>query len=236
MELAKTCLIISLFFKSSFQNDDFNPSTSKYLTYCPCMGRFGNQAEQMLGAISLAKGTNRSLLVPPFSLNERKPEDNDFSSMFDLKVIQQLLPGSMDLSTFMTKYSEKYWKKKQIFCYRVAMARSEDNNTCPYQYGEPFTGFWKQFGIEFDESIGIDDGGYISFKPQYHSQWKRRFNDVKVLAFFGNPGSFPSLESEQEFIKYIQFNEEMREKVRNFIWTRMGQRKNSRSSDYRETI
>merc|ERR1712050_666911 len=132
----------------------------------------------------------------------------------------------------MTKYSEKYWKKKQIFCYRVAMAISEDNNTCPYQYGEPFTGFWKQFGIEFDESIGIDDGGYISYKPQYHSQWKNRFNDVKVLAFFGNPGSFPSLESEQEFIKYIQFNEDMREKVRNFIWTRMGQKRNSRSSNY----
>lgn len=88
---------------------DFDISTQKYLTYCPCMGRFGNQAEQMLGAISLAIGTNRSLLIPPFTLNDRK--NNTYSSIFDLKTIQKILPGSMDLSTFMENYSEKYWPR-----------------------------------------------------------------------------------------------------------------------------
>ena len=199
-----------------------DPSTLKFITYCPCMGRFGNQAEQMLGAISLAKGTNRSLLIPPFTLNDRK--NNTYSSIFSLKRIQMLLPGSMDLQTFMEKYSSEHWPqdKREILCYTGAMARSDDGKSCPYQYGEPFTSFWKQFSLKFENSRAIDSGGHLSFKPAYHEKFKARFDDMKVMAFFGNPGSFPSIEEEQEFQKYIQFNKQMEDKVRKFMWKRMG--------------
>ena len=108
------------------------------------------------------------------------------------------------------------------------MKRSSDEKQCPYQYGEPFTGFWKQFDITFPKHRAIDDGGYMSFRPNFHAKFKERFSDMKVMAFFGNPGAFPSIEQEQEMQKFIRFSPETEAKVREYIYRNMGAKHHNR--------
>src|SRR5687767_5821017 len=61
-----------------------------YIIYCPCMGRFGNQAEQLLGSLQFAHHLNRTLVLPPFiKYNYHDIEFIPFQDIFDVDAIRE---------------------------------------------------------------------------------------------------------------------------------------------------
>ncbi|KAK6053630.1 hypothetical protein COOONC_08865 [Cooperia oncophora] len=57
-------LILSLV--ASTLGNDFQIDPNGYVVFCPCMGRFGNQVDQLLGVMQFTKYLDRTLVLPNF--------------------------------------------------------------------------------------------------------------------------------------------------------------------------
>lgn len=194
-----------------------NIDPNGYLLYCPCMGRFGNQADHLLGSLAFAKKLNRTLVVPPF-INYGSTTDNSYihySDWFDLTTLVRF-HKVIEMKDFMDNLAPEIWPRgnRTIYCHQVATKRSPDGKSCPAKDGKPFGPFWDNFEIDFDRSklFGYDLS-YYSTKQQWHN----RFSEDRVMAFMGAMAAYPVIEEHRHIQKYVEWNEAVAARRDDFV-------------------
>lgn len=190
-----------------------------YIIYCPCMGRFGNQAEQLLGSLLFAKSLNRTLVLPPFIHYgyNHTPELIPFENVIAIDPIKDY-HNVVTLTDFMRHHATDLWPSgnRIFFCYS---ARNIDAETCDALKGQPYEKFWSTFNISED--------GAIFYKPlstSYHhiEGWKSKFPPTshRILAFVGAPSSFPAYKDAIRLQRHIRISDDIKLRALDFKRTK----------------
>ncbi|RNA04541.1 GDP-fucose O-fucosyltransferase 1, partial [Brachionus plicatilis] len=206
--------ILALLFSTlvSFANTkEIQIDPKGYIVFCPCMGRFGNQMDQFLGALAFAKGIGRTLVLPHFVEYPERFSSSlqiPFQNYFKAEPLAEYTKVIL-MDDFMKIVAPKIWPKgnRTVFCY---MARGNSND-CAAKDGNPFGPYWDYFGVDFDKS---EFYGPLSFDPLFEKhrlEWTNKFPADKytVLAFTGAPGAFPVAETNVPLQKYVKWSDKI---------------------------
>ncbi|XP_022783767.1 GDP-fucose protein O-fucosyltransferase 1-like [Stylophora pistillata] len=206
----------------------FAPSTTDhlstgYIVYCPCMGRFGNQADQFLGSLAFAKGLNRTLVLPPWIVYPSyKRGDSDrvpFDDWFLVKPLEAY-HSVITMENFMKDIAPTIWPpgRRIGFCYSF-----QDVQKCDMKQGNPFGPFWDHFHIDFDDYQ--EHSGLLWDTEQEWARvgWNTRFpeSEFPVIALMGAPGAFPVHSQNRWLQKFVQWSAKVENKAKRFISTVM---------------
>jgi len=219
--------LVLLLFRNSSGNaeleavQDIEGAGSGYILYCPCMGRFGNQADHFLGVLAFAKGTARTLVIPPwieYQIGRGGSEMVSFDSYFNASTVSEY-HDAITMEYFFTELADKVWPvgRRISFCY--VDRRGPESNSCNAKDGNPFGPFWSHFNVSFDASEMYGPLSYDVHHQNAGQQWSQKYPPSKfpVLAFTGAPASFPVQKDNVHLQKYLQFNQEWDSKAKDWI-------------------
>jgi len=217
------------------QADDVEVDANGYIMFCPCMGRFGNQADSYLGALAFAKALNRTLVLPPFveyRPGQRKSIQVPFETYFQVAPIREYHRVITMEDFFKSEVlPTEVWPvhKRISFCYaqrQPSAHHTEDEKKggggiCYAKSGNPFGPFWDNFAVDF---VGSQTYGPKLHYDVHHSgvadQWKAEYRAAEwpVLAFTGAPASYPVQKENVELHKYLfKWNKAVEDKAKAFI-------------------
>jgi peptide-O-fucosyltransferase len=183
------------------------------------MGRFGNQVEHFLGAMSFAKQLNRTLVVPPFRTYKNIP----YNQWFKIEKLGEF-HRVISAEDFMQQIAPKYWPTDQRFgfCWLPKNMINEVSD-CKMKDGYPSEPFWTELGVEkFTTSIIFHDFGMYDY-----DRWKIEYPPEKypVIAMKGAPASFPMRKHDRLNQQYMELSDFMNDQVSNYIREKFSDRK-----------
>ncbi|XP_077552460.1 GDP-fucose protein O-fucosyltransferase 1-like [Haemaphysalis longicornis] len=192
-----------------------------YIVYCPCMGRFGNQADQFLGALAFSKALDRTLVLPPwveYRTGEPRSVQVPFDTYFRVETLAKY-HRVLTMEHFMDRLAPTVWPpgNRTVFCYQ---ARTSGQG-CQAKEGNPFGPFWDTFGVEFDASEFYAPLQY----DIHHGDMARRWRDMypserfPVLAFVGAPANFPVQQENLALQAHLSWSDAVLNRARHFIRT-----------------
>lgn len=249
MKLTLSTLVVSLAFWNSVPGQaalDVDPNG--YIAYCPCMGkfnqffplsishklihehqqllgRFGNQADQFIGAFSFAHALNRTLILPPwveYRKGEAKSIQVPFDNYFKVEALQEFAKV-ITMEEFMEKLAATVWppEKRISFCYMERMKLDgTSSGSCNAKEGNPFFSFWDTFKVDFVESEFF--GPALNYDVIHRGMdvlWNEKYTPEEwpVIAFTGAPAAFPVQQENLHLHKYLKWSDEIDEKADGFI-------------------
>lgn len=182
-----------------------------YVFYCPCMGRFGNQAEHFLGALAFAKALDRRLILPPWRTYKNVPF-SDFFQVEPLQTYHRIILAE----DFMKHLAPTHWPKGTRRGYCWLPPRSD--RKCIMKEGNPFKPFWDELEVDFDEKIVYHLGIHLQ-DPYEREQWQKKFppSSHPVLAFRGAPASFPVEEQNRQAHAFLKWSQKINSEVDEYI-------------------
>lgn len=190
-------------------------------------GRFGNQVETFLGALSFAHAINRTLILPPwveYRKGEVKSVQVPFETYFKVEALAEYTKV-ITMDVFMDELSNDVWpyEKRISFCYNERKKLDgTSSGGCNAKDGNPFFSFWDGFNIDFYGSEFF--GPSLTFDVVHRGMdklWNEKYDANKwpVLAFTGAPASFPVQAENVHLQKYLKWSDEIDKKANKFIKT-----------------
>jgi len=195
-----------------------------YVVFCPCMGRFGNQLAQYLGALYFAKRLDRTLVLAPFVTyppGTLRSVQVSFDEYFKPEEVAKYHRSIM-MQDFMSHLAPKIWAagNRTAFCYsKSQIDKPLVADGCRAREGNPFDSFWATFDISFDNSVHFEPLYFDVQVDHVRNRWLERYPADKhpILAFTGAPSPFPISSAVYDLQRYFVWNDEVVNKAEKFM-------------------